>query len=192
MAAAIGLVGAPGCAAILVRPRRVEAGNADWASRPRVVRGEPMKSVTGAINPFEHGLNMADVEIRLGDSQPDFWSCRLGPAHDAIRLKEDGRRNLPVQPRPLDGIDGFIVPRRLSRSLSRTRWGPRSSRLEGDQDKDSAAASPSAGQIDVRIKANRSTFSLATAGGFRDNFNHSTFRDLLHFRRGSAHFVEIY
>ena len=70
---------------------------------------DALQVVTASAQAIENGLDVADVQVRLGDGQADLGQGRLGSGCAPVRLEEDHRRHLLVEPLLLDLVRGLAV-----------------------------------------------------------------------------------
>src|SRR5207247_9912110 len=74
---------------------------------------------------LQHGFNIADIAFRLADREADLAHARFLRVRTdlaAVRLEQDRRRNLAMQPRLLDRVDRLAVqPPRATILLSGDR-----------------------------------------------------------------------
>ena len=71
----------------------------------------PVEVVAGRGEPFEHGLDIGQVDVGPADGGANLGERRLGLvlALAAVGLHEDGRGDLLVEPGLADGFGGLLV-----------------------------------------------------------------------------------
>src|SRR5208337_5344199 len=65
--------------------------------------------VTASAQAVDNGLDVGDVQVRLGDGQADLGQGRLGSGCSSVRLEENHGRHFLVKPLLLDLVCGLTV-----------------------------------------------------------------------------------